>query len=244
MTLKDKIISHLVLVFAIILGLRFIPTIPLSSTVTQKQADFSVSGTGKITAIPDIATISLGIQISKPTVKSAKDEVNRITNQAVDTLKKLGLAEKDIKTENYSIYPEYDYSAGRSRISGYRVSSNLEVTVRDLEKVNDVIDQTANLGINTLGNISLKVNDDQLKKLQQQAREEAVKEAKTKAENLAQAAGMKLGRIINVSESEPYSPRPVFLAADAKTMQAGESTDIQVGSTDISLTVILTYETR
>jgi len=245
MNVGQKIISYLVLIVAIIIGVKFLPAIPISSVVTQKQYDFTVSGTGKVTAIPDTAIISLGMQVTQPTVKQAQSEANKVINQVTDLLKKLDIAEKDIKTENYSIYPQYDYSNGRNKINGYSISANLMVTVRDLDKINPVIDQAAAMGINTIGNLNLTVNDDRLKVLQQQAREEAVKEAKSKAESLSSAAGMKLGRIINIQESEPFSPRPIMMTADLKTASGGgESTNIQPGSTDITSTVTLVYETR
>ncbi len=237
MNIGEKIISYVVLIVAIVIGVRFLPSIPISSVVTQKQTDFTVTGTGKVTTIPDTAIISLGVQITKPTIKSAKDEANTIVNKTLETLKKLGIESKDIKTENYSIYPNYDWTNGKNRITGYNVSQNLVVTVRDLDKINDVIDQTTALGLNTVGNINLTVNEDKLKELQQEARAEAVKEAKTKAESLSSAASMTLGRIINITESEPFLPRPFMMAEKTDT-------NIQPGSTDITSTVVLTYETR
>jgi len=245
MNVGGKIISYIVLVIAIVVGVKFLPSIPISSVVTQKQSDFTVSGTGKVTAVPDTGIISLGMQVSKPTVKQAQSEANRVVNQVIETLKKLEIAEKDIKTENYSIYPEYDYTSGKNRISGYHVSANLVVTVRDLDKINDVIDQSAGLGINTVNNINLTINEDKLKELQKQARSEAVKEAKAKAENLSSAADMTLGRITNITESDPWIPRPMMMAVKEVGLGgAGDTTNIQPGSTDIISTITLTYETR
>ena len=140
MNLAEKIISYLVLIVAIIIGVKFLPSIPISSVITQKQSDFTVSGTGKVTAVPDQGEISLGVTATKSTVKSAQTVVNQKINAISTAIKKLGVGESDIKTENYSVYPQYDYTNGKSIINGYQVSASLSIKIRDLDKINDVID--------------------------------------------------------------------------------------------------------
>src|SRR3989344_2894786 len=115
--------------------LRFAPAIPISSTVTQKQDLFTVTGTGKVTVIPDTAIISLGITV-------------------------------------------------------YQVSTSLTVTVRNLEKINEAIDTATAQGANTISSVQFTVDETRQKELSQQARQEAVKEAKIKAESLSRSAGL------------------------------------------------------
>ena len=238
--------SVVVIGTAIYLLMRFGPGIPVSSVVTQKQEMFSVSGEGKVTAVPDTGIVSLGITINRPTVKAAQTEVNTKINSITNELKNSGIDPKDIKTENYSVYPEYDYLQGPGRISGYRVTTDIKVTVRQLEKLNEVIDKATAAGANTVSGIQLTVEENRQKELVHQAREEAVKEAKTKAESLASAAGITLGKIINVQENVPGAPVP-FMMLDSAAKEGrggGSATDIQPGSTDIYSTVTLFYETR
>lgn len=228
-----------------LLFFKFAPSFPIASVVTQKQTEFWVIGTGKVSVIPDTGEISLGVTSTKNTVKPAQTEVNQKINDITAALKKLGVDVKDIKTENYSVYPQYDYSAGRSRISGYQVTTSVVVTVRDLDKINEVIDSATGLGANQIGGINFTVADDRKKELENSARELAVKDAKTKAENLASSAGIRLGKILNIQESSPQEPRPVYMAADkAVGLGGGGDTSVAPGSTDIVSNITLTYETR
>ena len=152
-----------------------------------------VSGQGKVTVVPDTGIVSLGLNLTKPTVKLAQTEVNTIINKITTDVKQLGVDQKDIKTTDYSIYPDYDYRTGSGKITGYRVSASISVRVRDLEKINSVIDTATADGANTVGGVTLTVDEDKQKELIQEAREKAVAEAKTKAESLARAAGITLG---------------------------------------------------
>ena len=237
--------SKTLLIFALAyLFFRFGPAIPISSVVSQKQSLFEVSGVGKVTVVPDTAIVGLGILSQQSSVKAAQTQANTVINAISQSLKELGIDPKDIKTDNYSIYPQYDYASGRSRISGYQVNISLTVTVQELDKVNSVIDTATAKGANTVSNIQLTVDDKRQKELVQQARSDAVQDAKAKAESLSRAAGLTLVRIVNVQESSPSSPRPIFMALDKAGIGGGGDTQIQPGSTDITSSITLTYETR
>ncbi len=227
---------------AVWLLLKFGPSIPISSVVSQKQDFFTVTGEGKVTVVPDTAVVDLGITVNRPIVKAAQTQANAIINKITEELKKLGIADKDIKTSNYSVNPQYDYQQN-NRIAGYQVNVSVTITVREIDKVNEVIDAATANGANTVGGIQLTVDEKRQRELLQQARELAVKEAKDKANSLASAAGITLGKIINIQEGFS-NPRPVY----AKEMMAvgggAEPTQIQPGSTDISTSVTLYYETR
>jgi uncharacterized protein YggE len=176
---------------------------------------------------------------------AAQQQANSVINDVSSALKALGIDQKDIKTNNYSVWPQYDYQAGANKISSYQVNVNLLITIRDMSKINSVVDSATNKGVNTISGIELTVDETRQKELLQQARELAVKEAKTKAESLAKAAGLTLGRIVNVQESGlGTTPLPRVMMDKAVGMGGGGGTDIQTGSTDISTTVTLSYETR
>lgn len=236
-----KLLTVFVLVFGL---LRFGPGLSVNSVVSQKQNLFSATGTGKVTVVPDEASFTAGITVNKSTVKETQTEANRVINSVSDSLKKLGVDPKDIQTSNYSVYPQYDFQSGR-RITGYSVSANLSVRVRDLDKINDAIDAATNNGANQVGSISLGVNEDKRKELAKEARKKAINEARTKAQELATLAGMTLGRIVDIQENSPVLIRPMMYDSVAlKAEGVGGDTQIEAGSTDITSTITLYYETR
>ncbi|MBI5358514.1 SIMPL domain-containing protein [Candidatus Amesbacteria bacterium] len=227
--------KYLLIILAVWLGVfayaKFGSGLPISSVVTQKTDLFTVSGEGKVTVTPDVAILSLGMSAKKNTVKSAQTEANTVVNNLTKAIKEFGVDDKDIKTTNFSVYPDYD----NSRIVGYNVNINLTITIRNIDKVNEILDKATTLGANSIGGIQFTVDENKLKELTQEARKKAVEDAKTKAANLSSAAGMTLGKIVNIQEgSNNNYPRPMMLA----------KTEIQPGTTDITSTVTLFYETR
>lgn len=226
---------------------RFVGPIPVSMTsiVTTKTDLFTTTGEGKVTAVPDIAQVNLGITVNRASVKEAQNEANSTINKIASNIKKLGIDEKDLKTTSYNLSPSYDWSSGKQRITGYQITINLAVKVRDFDKINQVIDTATADGVNLVGGLGFSVDEARLKELQKKAREEAVEEAKEKAENLASAAGIKLGRIVNIQESlvSPWEPRPIPLMSLEKTSE-GEPTQIQPGEQEIKISVTLSYEVK
>lgn len=235
------------LVFFLLLALysRFLGPLPISvtSTVTSKTDLFTTSGEGKVTAVPDIAQINLGITANSTTVKEAQNQANAVMNKIIKDLRGQGIEEKDIQTTSYYVNPNYDYNSGSPRITGYEVRINLETKVRDFEKINSVIDTATADGANLVGGLSFSVNDEKLKELQKEARVKAVAAAKEKAEELSRASGIRLGKIINVQEgfSSPYQPR--YFGEMAMIGAAKESTQVQPGEQEIQVNITLTYET-
>ena len=243
-----KRVVNIVLFFVLLfLYSKFGPSLPISVLTQTKGEPMVVSDTGKVTVVPDIAKVNFGIEAQGQILKRVQDDVNAKSKKLTDALEKLGIDEKDIKTSNYSVSPEYDYSNSPYRINGYRVSTNYEVKITDFEKVNDALTIATESGANIIGNINFEVNDKTKEEMTQKAREEAVKLAKGKAEGLAKASGITLGKIINVTESFGYDyPRPIVYAKEL-SIGAGDSQEIAnvtPGETEISVTVSLSYEIR
>ena len=225
---------------------KFSGPVPLSiqQTSVQKQSTFDVIGEGSASAIPDVAQVTLGITISRPTVAGAQEEANSIINSINQALKNNGVEEKNISTQNYSVSPQYNFRENR-RITGYTVSASLRVKITDFAQLSQAIDSAVSLGANHIGGISFTLSDAVRAKAETQAREQAVAKAKTKAKDLARAAGIKLGRIINVQESAT-TPPPVFRTLEATSLDeipAPEPTQIEPGSAEVNLTITLSYET-
>ncbi len=218
--------------------------IPFSMTsfVTTKSDTFSVSGQGKITMVPDIAVVSVGVTAQGPTVTRVQQELNTKMNAVTDAIKKLGVDAKDIRTSYYNINPTYDYSSDTRRITGYQANSNLTVKVRKIDTANNVIDAATANGANEVGGITFDVDDKT--KAENQAREEAVKDAKSKAEAAARTAGFRLGRVVNYSEGGGAAPRPVMYDAAKSLPMAGggEPTQVEPGTSELNVSVTLSYE--
>lgn len=207
---------------------------------STKTDSFQVQGTGKVAAAPDKALINIGITNDGSTVAIAQEKTNQSADKITSALKNLGVSEKDIKTVSYSVNPNFDLS---SRKNGtYTVSQTFEVKV-PIEKTNQAIDLATANGANIVGNITFVLDDDKQNELENQARAEAVKEAKAKANGLANVAGIKLGKIINVSESFGGSNQ-IPLMMEAKTSDGSSTpTNILPGQTTVEVTVTLTYDT-
>lgn len=241
-----------VIVFFILLFLfaKWGPAINFSSTTQPVGEPFVVQGTGKVTVAPDIAKVDFGIQEQGQTLKQVQDSANQKSKTLTDALKKLGIADNDIKTTSYSVSPQYDYTAGSPRIIGYQVSINYEVTVRNFDILNSVFTAATSNGANIAGGINFDLSDNLKKQKTQEARDLAVKEAKDEANGLASSAGITLGKIVNVTEQEPNQIRPLTFDKTAVSAGAGAPTAniaqpvVQPGTTDITVMVSLSYQVR
>lgn len=211
----------------------------VSSVTTTKTDTFNVTGEGSVAAKPDIATLTVGIQAQGANVKTAQDQINATINKVAEAIKKLGVDQKDIQTTNYNINPTYDYQGSTQRITGYSASTNLSIKVRNIDLVNQVIDQATANGANQVGAINFDVDDKS--KLEDEARQKAVALAKKKAESAAKIAGFKLGRMVNYSENFEGVPRPIPMAIGAPEAQKLE-TAVEPGSSEIKVVVTLSYE--
>lgn len=221
--------------------------LPLSinSVTTNKSDLFTVTGEGEATAIPDTALLTLGVTKEASTVQQAQTEVNKIANKITEDLKNLGVQVKNIKTTNYSVNPNYDFSNGRQTVSGYSVSQNMEVRLQPIEQANKALDLATAAGANAIGGITFVLDDKEQEKLEQSARKEAIASAKKKATETAALAGIRLGKIINVTESNNFPVMP-YAAAEMKLTDSaggGEPTRVTPGENTVRITVSLSYQT-
>lgn len=245
--LFSEIRKPLIIILFTLLGL-FLYTktagpIPFSviSIQTTKNSLFTASGTGKATLAPNTAQLSIGITQTSITVSDVQEKLNTKSQQVINELKNLGIEEKNIRTTNYSISPTYDFTA-RQKITGYTATQNLEIKTQKIELANNIIDTATASGANVVGGVNFTFDDETKNKLEDQARKEAVGAAKVKAESLASAAGIRLGRIIDVQESTAGLPVPMLQAFKADSAGGGE-TNITLGENSIEITVTISYET-
>lgn len=242
-------IAIVIAIFAVLyIFAKLFGPIPLSvtSVTTTKTDMFTVNGQGEASAVPDTAQFTLGVTKQAPTVEEAQKQANEAANTIINGLKEQGIKKENIQTTDYSVTPNYDFTGGSQSITGYTVSQNIEVEVTPIDKANAAIDVGVQNGANMAGGITFTVNDDKQRELEDQARKQAIDDAKQKAQSIADQAGIKLGRIINVQESM-NQPGPVFLersavAQDVK-IEPENPTTLQPGENTVNLTVTLFYET-
>lgn len=229
---------------ALFVYVKLVGPIPFSvtSVTTNQSAPFTVTGEGKVSLSPDMATLNAGVTAQGATVKAAQDSLNAAINKVADAVKAVGVDAKDIKTSNYSINPNYNYQFNPQRIVGYTASSNLLIKVKNIDKVNAVIDAATAAGANQVGGVTFDVSDKT--KAENEARTLAVADAKAKAENAAKVAGFKLGRLVNYDENFGGQPRPMLLTAKAEELGGAPSTQVEPGTNEIDVTVTLSYEVQ
>lgn len=237
--------SGAVVIFFILLFVfaKWGPALPFSVLSQNKGEPMIVSAEGKSVAIPDIAKINVGITETAATLPQVQSSVNKKSQALTNSLKSAGISEEDIKTTNYYISPQSDYQSNPPSITGYQVSINYEVTVKNIEKVNEILSGITQTGANMVGGVSFDLSDSAKAKAENEARNNAVSKAKEKAESLAKASGVTLGKIINVSESYTAGPRPLYMSAAKEALDTA-SPDIKTGTTEVVLSVSLFYEIR
>ena len=240
---KKIILAILLFFFTLFIYTKLAGPIPflINSYVTSKNDLFQSLGQGSVSQAPDIVTISLGVTKSSSTVSDAQNQTNKAINSVLENLKNLGISEKDLKTTNYSVNPNYNFE-GIQKISGYTVTQNIELKIKDINNTNKAIDAITANGGNLIGQVQFGFDDKTKAKLEDKARKEAVKNAKEKAQSLANSAGIRLGKIINVTESQDNFPRPIPFESAKAGIRETPSTDITPGENSIKISVTLTYE--
>ena len=162
----------------------------------------------------------------------------------INSLQANNVAEKDIKTENFSIYPQYDYTDDGRVLRGYRVNNTVRAKVRDLATLSDVIDDAAEAGGDSIVINSIQFMIDDTTPLQTKARSLAVKDAEEKAQTLAKASGVRLGEPLTITESTYFEGPPIpFATAEVAFDDAARaSTPIAPGELAVTVTVTVVYE--
>lgn len=204
----------------------------------------AVTGEGEAAAKPDLAIVRLTVMREAPTASEALAADNKAMGDVIAALKAEGVQDRDLQTANLSISPRYaDTSPQKSdqpaRIVAYQVANSLTVRVRDIGKVGEMIDKAVKLGVNEDGGITF-TNDDP-SAVTAEARKRAVADAVKKAHTLAEAAGVRVGKVLRISE-ESYAPRPMPMRA--KSFAAAEAVPVAPGENTYRVTVSMTFELR
>lgn len=209
---------------------------------TAERDTITISGQGKVTAVPDIAVIEVGLMTEKSDVASAQKENTLKMNRLIKNLKVLGVEDKDIQTSYYNIYPQYDWPNGRQVLRGYQVNQGVSIKIRNLSKIGDILAAAGEGGVNQVSGLSFNI--DEPEKLRQEARIKALEAAKEKAEALAEAAEVKLGKIVSFSEYSETPPVPYKSYESLGLGGGGSVPEIEKGTLDIVVNVTVSYEIK
>lgn len=213
----------------------------------HKRASITVQGEGKMTAVPDIATLNFGVQTGRQkTADRAMTMLSERMERVMQAVQAVGVEERDIKNQHLSLNPAYDWDEGERRDRGFEANQTLIVKVRDLEKITNVLDAAIKAGANQAGNIQFTI--DEPDDLKAEARSLAIADAKDKAKELAAELNVTLGALTGFSE-QGQGGSPVYMQ-EAMMMDArgigggGASPPIPAGEQDIQVTVSLTYTVK
>ncbi len=202
----------------------------------------TVSGEGKRFVRADLATVQFTISTEAGTnnLATVQDRNSSIANAVIGFAKSQGVKDEDIKTTNYSIFPRYNYSQTGQEFLGYTIRQDVQLKIRDLSKVGVILNGVVGEGANEVSNLQFTVDDP--KKPQDEARDDAIADAKAKADKLAKQLGVKLVRVASYSESGANPPPIFYGTAMGKGGGDYASPEVQVGQNEIRSNVSLTYE--
>jgi uncharacterized protein YggE len=214
-----------VLAYSEIKGLRYIGSAPMQTTI-------SVSGEGEVYQAPDIAELSFSIVAEAKTVAEAQEQVNERMKKIMAFLAEAGIAERDIKNQNYNFYPKYEWQQtrvacttylcpqpeGKQVLVGYEVNQNVSVKIRKIDDAGKILTGLGERGATDLSGITFAVDKDE--EVKAKAREKAILDAKAKAEVLAKQLGVDLVRIVSFGEGGDYPARN-YVRAEAAAMGVG-----------------------
>lgn len=215
---------------------------PAAAQSSAPPRQVSVNGEGQAAAAPDEAMIAGGTQIQSRTAKEAMDGNSRAMRQVQEALRGAGIEERDIATSALTLRPVIDYqsSGNRPRVVGYTAGHRLQVRIRDLTKLGDVLDRMVTAGANQIEGLQLQVSDWSQKV--DEARTAAVADARRKAELLARAAGARLGKVLSISEHGGTAPQPVMRRMAAPSASSSEPVPVAAGDQTFRMSVSVVWE--
>ena len=230
------------------LGLAAIMALPAVAAAAEPiQPRIVVTGEGEATVAPDMAILSLSVMREAKTAREALDANNAAMAEVIEAVKQFGIADRDVQTAGLQIMPRYNYTnkpdgTQDAELVAYQVVNTLTVRVRDLVKTGEIIDKAVSLGVNQGGNIVF-TNDDPSATITE-ARKNAVAEATTRAKTLAEAAGVQLGRVLEIMD-QSFGAQPMQIQAKSfDRAMMGASVPIEAGETSYRVQVNRTFELK
>jgi uncharacterized protein YggE len=215
-------------------------TMPAATEDARMDRTITVSATGTATAVPDSARIQTGVVAEAATAREALSANNAAMAKLIAGLKDNGIDAKDIQTANFNLNPRYTNPRDGQPpvIDGYQASNQVEVHVRNLDKIGEVLDKLVTLGANQMNGITFEVSGAET--LRDTARKDAIANARRRAELYAAAAGAKVGKVMAINEGGNTDPRPYFKAG--RVAAAMDSVPVERGTQSLEANVTVTWE--
>jgi uncharacterized protein YggE len=210
------------------------------------ERTITLDAQGKATVVPDVAHTTIGMIAEGETVAEAQQKNTEVMNELIARLKELGIVEADIQTANYNVYPQYNYTSDDGRtLDGYEVSQSVTVKIRDKENTNAVLALAGEVGANSVGGVNFTIDDTAVYK--EEARRDALRQVYEKATELSELLGIEIVGVVTYNEYESNpGPYPMYERAmlDSSTGYGGAEPQIESGTTDVYVTVSVTFEIR
>ena len=202
-----------------------------------------MTGTGRVLVQPDVADVRLGVTLSRGDVGELRDEAARIMADVVASVGANGVPKSDIQTRLLNLQPRYAYHDNEPpQPAGFELSNVVEVTIRDLARLTNVIDGALRAGATSMDGLSFRLADPE--PVEREARKRAVSEARSRADVLAEAAGVSIAEVLSVVEDGAWAPPRPFPKAERMMMAADAATPVESGSVDVTARVTVTYRTK
>ncbi len=226
-----------------LLTLFLLLTLAAAAQAQEAARSLTVTGSGTATGVPDMALVHLGVQTSDGDVLAAFNRSNQITADIVEALLALGIERQDIRTSGLSLYQDRPYDPFSDVEDGtiiYWAQNSLEVTLRDIDLVGQALGASVQAGANSIERLSYGLSDPSA--LETQARERAVADARSRAEQLAALTGSQLGRVFSINETgDSFSPRAEMRAV-AMMADSGGAATVEAGQLSVSIQLQITWE--
>ncbi len=225
-------------------GALTVKEVKAASVENANTKTIEVTGTGSIKAVPDIAVLNVGVMTKGVDTISVQDNNTKTMNKVLEAVKALGIDEKDIRTVDYNMYPDYDQSETKNgngnKIIGYTLNNSVEIKVRDINKAGQVLSAAVNAGANINNGISFSLSN--VDDYYNQALEKAMLNAKAKADTLAKAIGVSISTPSKVVENSYNYPSPVsnYNSMRNADMAAAEVA-VSQGELEVTANVSVTY---
>jgi hypothetical protein len=223
-------------------------TNPVNVNVGSQQTGLWVSGEGKVTVVPDLAVVTLGVSAQTSTVAESQTQAATAMDKVIAALKTNGVADKDIQTQNFSInqVTRWDEPTQHEIILGYNVSNTVVAKLRDIARAGTTIDAVVKAGGDYTRFNGINFSIDKPEQYYVQAREQAMADAKTKADQMAKLSGVTLGPATYMNESTyvPPTPGPIMYKSDMAASGAAPSTSISAGEMQVILNVQIAYSIK
>lgn len=214
---------------------------PFTVVTSTRSSELAVVGEGQIDVTPDTAYVDAGITVSNiQTVEAAQKMLQEVNNKVLDAIEKLGVPKSDIKTSNYSIYPNY---RSEGKISGYNGNATINVKLKDITLASLVVTEATKMGANQIQGVRYVV--DKPEESRKLARDKAIGNAKKQAQELTSMLGIRLGRITNIVESSPdRTYAPMYAKSAVTDGMGGGAPNFEPGTETITSTVTLYFEKK